>query len=887
MKPWRSLILGLFIAKAIAFPSQAQIVPDGTTNTVTNSTDNGTTIEAGDRAGNNLFHSFQEFSVPNASEAFFNNANDIVNIFSRVTGGDISNIDGLLKANGDANLFLINPAGIVFGEGAALDLGGSFVTSTAESIIFTDNVEFSATDRDNPPLLTINQPLGLNFGNKIGDIAINGSNLQVNNGRTLALFGGNITLTEGQIIAPGANIELGGLTQPGQISFEQLGDEINFNSINFPEGIARGDITLVNGAEVDVRAAGGGSINVQARNLELSGGELGGSNIRAGITSESNSTTARVGNINLNATENVSLSQRSSILNVVEESGVGNAGEININTTNLSLVEESKIDTSTFGRGNGGAIAIDAAETISIDGEVAVKNSSLLADGKINSATFGNIVSVVQSTATGNSGEIEINTANLSLTRGGVITGGNFDGWGDAGKITINATDTISLDGENQDLTGSGITNIVGTTKASNSNDIEITTSNLFLKRGVIGTSNIQGGDAGDIRIKASNTITVEGAGGIYTTAGEGAGTAEIEEVNAGEIEIVTKNLNLIKGGTISAGIFGVGNAGTITIRATDTISIDGSTRAVTSPNNPDGNLFISGIYSIIGNSATGNEADIRINTDRLSLSNDAIITAESLGNGNGGNILIQANSLDLNNRASLNASTSVGQGGNINLQVADNLTLQNNSTISAQALEDANSGNINIDAEFVVAFPNQNNDIIAAADRGVGGNINITTSSLFGFTQSNSTPANNTNDIDAASELGLDGTVAINELEVNPAEGLEELPTEVIDVTRLIAQSLCQQGDVSEFIVTGKGGIAPSPNQPREWEMSEVDLVEPASYIAEGAEEAEEAEGTEEEIVEAQGWIINDRGIVELVAHKTSLNGSLPQPEDGKICSK
>ncbi|MDJ0592495.1 MAG: filamentous hemagglutinin N-terminal domain-containing protein [Pleurocapsa sp. MO_226.B13] len=582
MKPWRSLILGLFIAKAIACPSQAQIVPDGTTNTVIDPTDNGTRIDAGDRAGNNLFHSFQEFSVPNGSEAFFNNANDIVNIFSRVTGGNISNIDGLLKANGDANLFLINPAGIVFGEGAALDLGGSFVTSTAESIIFTDNVEFSATDTDNPPLLTMNQPLGLNFGNKIGDIAINGSNLQVNNGRTLALFGGNITLTEGQIIAPGANIELGGLTQPGQISFEQLGDEINFNSINFPEGIARGDITLVNGAEVDVRAAGGGSINVQARNLELSGGELGGSSIKAGITSESNSTTARAGNINLNATENISLSQRSSILNVVEESVVGNAGEININTTNLSLVEESKIDTSTFGRGNGGAIAIDAAETISIDGEVAVKNSSFLADDEINPATFGNIASLVQSTATGNSGEIEINTANLSLTRGGIITTSNIDGRGDTGKITINATDTISLDGANKDLISSTIFNIVGTTKAGNSNNIEITTDNLFIQRGVIATSNIQGGDSGDIRIKASNTITVEGAGGIYTTAGEGAGTAEIEEVNAGEIEIVTKNLNLIKGGTISAGIFGVGNAGTITIQATDTISIDGSTRAVT-----------------------------------------------------------------------------------------------------------------------------------------------------------------------------------------------------------------------------------------------------------------------------------------------------------------
>ncbi|MDJ0590923.1 MAG: hypothetical protein QNJ72_13150 [Pleurocapsa sp. MO_226.B13] len=109
--------------------------------------------------------------------------------------------------------------------------------------------------------------------------------------------------------------------------------------------------------------------------------------------------------------------------------------------------------------------------------------------------------------------------------------------------------------------------------------------------------------------------------------------------------------------------------------------------------------------------------------------------------------------------------------------------------------------------------------------------------------------------------------------------------------MTRLIAQSLCQQGDMSEFIVTGKGGIAPSPNQPREWEMSEVDLVEPTSFsedvrgdrpIARTGEDRED----EEEIVEARGWIINDRGIVELVAHQTDLNGSPPQPKDNHICS-
>ena len=100
MKLWHSLLLGLFLSNAIAFKVESQIVTDGTTNTTVNSTDNTLGIDEGDRAGDNLFHSFEQFSVPNGNEAFFNNSNDIVNIFSRVTGGNISEIEGSIEANG-------------------------------------------------------------------------------------------------------------------------------------------------------------------------------------------------------------------------------------------------------------------------------------------------------------------------------------------------------------------------------------------------------------------------------------------------------------------------------------------------------------------------------------------------------------------------------------------------------------------------------------------------------------------------------------------------------------------------------------------------------------------------------------------------------------------
>ena len=917
---------------ALTNAAKAQVTTDGTVNTRVTQSGSVAEITGGETRGDNLFHSFQDFSVGTGNEAFFNNASDVSNIFSRVTGGNVSNIDGLIRANGSANLFLINPAGILFGENARLDLGGSFYGSSASSILFEDG-EFSATNPDNP-LLTINAPIGLNFRDNPGDIVnrstANGVGLEVNTGERITLVGGNIDFEGGRIRTPGGNIELGGLSEAGTVSFNENG------SLSFAENAIKGDLNFLGLSKLDVVGAGGGNITLTAQNLSSSveGFDFVNSLITAGIAANSTSATAQAGTISIDVAENITLDS-SRILNEVGAEATGNLGNTTIVAGNLTLTNGSTLFTNTQGAGNAGAIDITVRDSITVDGENP--------DGSVS-----NISSQVAATANGNAGSINVATANLAFTNGGSIFA-NTSGEGNAGNVNITATDTVTFDGETANGLPTGIVSVVLPGSQGRSGDFNITTGNLNFTNGARIDNSTEGiGDAGNVNITAdtitfdgetSNTVTPDGSGGAFIG---GVVSSVISEVragatgNGGDVIIVTDRLNFRNGGRISVNTESQGDAGSIGITASDSITFEGNsevfnlasgvttrvgTEAVgeggtinlTANNvnfrnggrvdastigsgnagsvnitafdtiNFDGNTegfsFPSGIYAnaLITN---GNGGNVNIISDRLIVENGGTIEVSNFdsisgfdpGTGEPGNIAIEANSIDLTNGARIDAATrsQTGESGIINLQVAEDITLRNNSTISARAFENANGGNLTIDARFIIAFP-QNNDIVANAVGGDGGNINITTEGIFGLSERSSTIENETNDIDASSELNLDGTVEITAPDVNALVDAAELPSNPVDGEETTAQACRSNRQVAKnnLVIRGRGGVPADPRLPlNSYNILVNDNIEPTSTIP------EPIETSKGKIQLARGIKVSESGVITLTAYRTNNAG-------------
>jgi filamentous hemagglutinin family protein len=791
-------------------------------------------ITGGAQRGQNLFHSFEQFNVTEGRGAYFTSPSaDIVNILSRITGNNISEIFGTLGTNGASqpNLFLINPNGIVFGQNAALNVGGSFVATTADSIKFGDRGFFSVSNPEVPPLLTV-QPSAF-FFNQMNDGGIQNNSiaaagldpsgsfevfgLRVPDGKSLSLLGGELTVNGGGMSAFGGVVNLGAVSGEGTVNLNLNGNNFSFD---FPE-IARANVSIINRSSLLTLGDGGGDIIITADKINV----LNNSSVETGIGSNLGTETTQAGNIVFDATDAIAI-DNSFIYNQVRTTSTGNSGDISIKSRNLAVTNGGKLGLLVFGRGDTGNLSIEATESFTLDSNATglftgiFSNLGASGDGNVGNIkiTAGNLTISNNSfidTRTfglGNSGNIDIDTQNLVASDGAQITASTFGG-GNAGSIDIKADNTVTFDGGIFNIR-TGISSNIESGAVGQGGEIIISAKNINLTNGAqlqtlvrSSTNNLAGGvgNAGNIRINATEQTNIRGVGdgfpsGIFSEVGQGAtgnagnidfqakfltvsegalltsnsfgegnagnisfdvaeniefsgagtriranvGSTAIDNIQGGDLTIDTKQLLVRDGAQVSVSIFGSGNAGNLKVFATESVELRG-----------EEDNFPGGLFAQVDLTGTGKGGNLTITTPDLSIRDGSKVQVATFGQGDAGELLIKADAINIFNTSTFSDFTTgifgsveidpktvelpEGQGGNLTIETAQ-LSLRDGGKISVDTKGIGNAGNLQITASEFIEISGVDPDgdgvsIIGAdvseAATGQGGYISLNTRQL------------------------------------------------------------------------------------------------------------------------------------------------------------
>ncbi|MBE9200506.1 MULTISPECIES: S-layer family protein [unclassified Nodularia (in: cyanobacteria)] len=843
-------------------PAMAQVTSDGTTNTIVNSNGNNFDILNGINQGNNLFHSFSNFSIPTGGSATFDltNTPNTTTIFSRVTGENISHIDGLIRTlhgSNPVNLFLMNPNGIVFGQNASLNISGSFVGTTANSIKFADGIEFSAINPTETPLLTMSVPVGLQMGSHGGVLAQPAALIEVqgppaNNvffptptlsigpNQTLALIGGQVDINSANISAPDSRVELWAM-QNGTVNIPTSG---NWQLASSSLSPTWGNITLSQSSYINTSGANGGAINIQGRGLTLQDGShiessTGANGQGQGITVK---TTEFIDLLGVSHPANYN---PPGLLTSVTGSGA-TAGNITVETPRLRLANSAWINTFNFGANFVTFAPINNATTGNIT--IRATDIEIGGDAPFPSPFTGTFVSAAITT---------------------LVVGGQQN---DTGAITVEAERIRLLDGGriSTDLLGNSFFPTSTTGKAGN---ITINAGQIALAGGGTISSAIAGspiaalagkGTAGNITIQATNIEVSDPIVDPFSNAPSGITVAigQNSTGQGGNISLTADSLRVFNGGQITSSTDGIGAAGNVNLQVNN-ITVEGNSQPLT-----DGRILPSTITA--ASTTTSDAGSVNLVANRLNVLDHGQISVSNTGGGNAGNLIVNANLIKLKEGSSLLSEVSAGDRGNITLNT-DVLLMRYGSKINTNATDTATGGNINIYAPIILGL--ENSDITANAIKGAGGNIDIQTQGLFGITfRDQLTPES---DITASSQFGISGTVQINTVGVDPNSGLVELPANVSDPSQQIATG-CADNQGSSFVAIGRGGIPQNPSQQVWSDRTWSDVRDLSTYRTTGNTKAQIPQSSAT-LVQATDWHRNHQGQVELIATHSSIKVQSP----------
>jgi large exoprotein involved in heme utilization and adhesion len=486
--------------------------------------------------------------------------------------------------------------------------------------------------------------------------------------------------------------------------------------------------------------------------------------------------------------------------------GAGAAGDLSFLLGQLALKDGGEIFSHVFGAGASGSVQLRASDSITISGflpgtfQLGPLVQRNLGSGVTNgSFGVGRTGSVFVSTPTltmndstyiatvtffgpGEAGDVNIQAARITMTSGTAIASQTF-GSGPGGMVSVTASEQLSISGH------AGLSFSVGDSLTV----VNQPTAILAITTGT--------GSAGTINV--STPILTMFDGGQITTATGGDGSAGSITVNAGNMD-VSSGASISSSSGFNLGVngagfqFGKGAAGTITVNGSGSVTIAGQG---------------SGLFTTTAGSGAGGNINLRGSS--IQLTNGAAVSAKSSGNGNAGNITVNAGNQFTMTTSSVTTEANQSSGGAIKIITTPNGTVElTDSTITASVLDGTGGGgSVDIDPQFVIL---QNSQILADAVFGPGGNINITTNLLLPDT---------TSLIRASSQFGQQGNIVIQS-PVSPASGkLVPLGQKPLDATALLSQrcAALAGGNASSFTVAGRDAL---PIEPGGWLSSSLALT-------------------------------------------------------------
>lgn len=721
----------------------AQIIPDQSLPQNSDVTNLGNTqiINQGTRVERNLFHSFERFSVPTNTSAHFNNDFDIQNIITRVTGSSFSHIDGLIRANGTANLFLVNPQGIIFGNNARLDIGGSFVASTADSLQFANGSEFLTNSPTgfSAPLLTINTPIGLQLGKTTTNPIVNQGDLTVKPGNNINLTASAVINT-GKLQAPGGEISLVSVPSFAQVRLGNNGQVngvrvinpqpateisslpqflLQISNSNLTASIPKTTGTTITTGEIDVSGVTGGQIHILGHQVGVYTG--------AKVNAWGNNGGGRV---------------------LIGGNPQGEGDLLNAHAT--FIAPNTRIDASAIAQGNGGEIIVWSDNSTRSYGEFLVRGGSFGGDGGLIETSGRNFLDVtgirVNAGANGGlAGTWLLDPRNVKLD---YAPSSNGDFSGENPNVFVpSGDDAIVNIADIQDQLSGG-TNVVITTGTTGEQEGNITTTTTGFGINPTNTTPVT------LTLRAANNIILSSQEGGFGINGQnapfnlvleadsdrsGGGNVIIGGANGWGMDTKGGNL-LVSGGDITiggAGGWGIETqGGELRVNGTGLFSIfNGGIKSNNDSNIAAGTINISANQitleqaGISANSTgLGKAADINVNARLVQLLGDAGINSNTKGAGEGGNVTINTGNLLIQNRGGIGSdeqeSTGTGNLGNVRVTAIESIKLRNQAGIGSANRGDGNTGNVTVNAPLIMI---DNSSIRSQArGRGNGGDVTV-----------------------------------------------------------------------------------------------------------------------------------------------------------------